>query len=102
MRFDMICEANGIDLRLTKPNHPWTHGQVEWMYRTTKDATVKRFHFDSHNKLRTLLADFMAAPTTSPAGSRPSAASRLRNTSTKSGHQSRVDSLSTRSSRCRD
>lgn len=21
-RFDMICEANGIEHRLTKPNHP--------------------------------------------------------------------------------
>ncbi len=26
MRFDMICEANGIEHRLTKPNHPWTNG----------------------------------------------------------------------------
>ncbi len=24
MRFDMICEANGIEHRLTKPNHPWS------------------------------------------------------------------------------
>jgi transposase InsO family protein len=24
----MICEANGIEHRLTKPNHPWTNGQV--------------------------------------------------------------------------
>ena len=31
MRFDMICEANGIEHRLTKPNHPWTNGQVERM-----------------------------------------------------------------------
>ena len=28
MRFDMICEANGIEHRLTKPNHPWTNGQL--------------------------------------------------------------------------
>jgi hypothetical protein len=27
-RFDMICEANVIEHRLTKPNHPWTNGQV--------------------------------------------------------------------------
>jgi hypothetical protein len=27
MRFDMICEANDIEHRLTKPNHPWTNGQ---------------------------------------------------------------------------
>ena len=26
MRFDMICEANGIEHRLTKPDHPWTNG----------------------------------------------------------------------------
>lgn len=44
MRFDMICEANGIEHLLTKPNHPWTNGQVERMNRTIKEATVKRFH----------------------------------------------------------
>ena len=61
MRFDMICEANGIEHRLTKPNHPWTNGQVERMNRTIKDATVKRFHYDDHNQLRTHLAHVMAA-----------------------------------------
>jgi transposase InsO family protein len=33
MRFDMICEANGIEHRLTKPNHPRTNGQVERMIK---------------------------------------------------------------------
>ncbi len=61
MRFDMICEANGIEHRLTKPNHPWTNGQVERMNRTIKDATVKRFHYDSHEQLRSHLADFLDA-----------------------------------------
>ena len=61
MRFEMICEANGIEHRLTKPNHPWTNGQVERMNRTIKDATVKRFHYDSHDQLRAHLTDFMAA-----------------------------------------
>ena len=61
MRFDMICDANGIEHRLTKPNHPWTNGQVERMNRTIKEATVKRFHYESHDQLRTHLADFMAA-----------------------------------------
>ena len=59
MRLDMICEANGIEHRLTKPNHPWTHGQVERMNRTIKEATVKRFHYESHDQLRTHLADLM-------------------------------------------
>lgn len=61
MRFDMICEANGIEQQLTKPNHPWTNGQVERMNRTIKEATVKRYHYDSHDQLLTHLADFMAA-----------------------------------------
>jgi hypothetical protein len=61
MRFNMICKANGIEHRLTKPNHPWTNGQVELMNRTIKDATVKRYHYDSHDQLRTHLADFMDA-----------------------------------------
>ncbi len=61
MRFDLICAANGIEHRLTKPNHPWTNGQVERMNRTIKDATVKRYHYDSHDQLRAHLADFMAA-----------------------------------------
>jgi hypothetical protein len=40
---------------------PWTNGQVERMNRTIKDATVKRFHYENHDQLRTHLADFMAA-----------------------------------------
>jgi transposase InsO family protein len=61
MRFDMICEANRIERRLTKPNHPWTNGQVERMNRTIKEATVKRFHHESHAQLHIHLADFTAA-----------------------------------------
>ena len=61
MRFDIICEVNDIEHRLTKPNHPWTNGQVERMNRTIKEATVKRFHYENHDQLRTHLADFMAA-----------------------------------------
>ena len=61
MRFDMICTANGIEHRLTKPNHPWTNGQVERMNRTIKEATIKRYHYDSHDQLRAHLTDFIAA-----------------------------------------
>ncbi|MBS1064240.1 transposase [Gluconobacter wancherniae] len=56
-----LSEEFGIEHRLTKPNHPWTNGQVERMNRTIKEATVKRFHYDSHEQLRTHLNDFMAA-----------------------------------------
>jgi len=75
MRFDMICEANGIEHRLTQPNHPWSYedqktvqwtvfpsgGQVERMNRTIKEATVRRYHYDSHDQLRSHLTDFLAA-----------------------------------------
>ena len=61
IRFDLICATNGIEHRLTKPNHPWTNGQVERMNRTIKDATVKRYHYDSHDQLRTHLRDFLDA-----------------------------------------
>jgi transposase InsO family protein len=60
-RFDMICEANGIEHRLTKPNHPWTNGQVERMNRTIKDATTKRYHYDSHKQLEQHLDLFLDA-----------------------------------------
>lgn len=59
--FDMRCQEHGIEHRLTKPNHPWTNGQVERMNRTIKEATVRRYYYDSHDQLRTHLADFLDA-----------------------------------------
>ena len=46
---------------LTKSRHPWTNGQVERMTRTIKDATVKQYHYETHNQLRQRLGDFVAA-----------------------------------------
>ena len=59
--FDMRCRENDIDHRLTKIKHPWTNGQVERMNRTIKDATVKRYHYDCHDQLRSHLGDFLSA-----------------------------------------
>ncbi|HEX8555480.1 MAG TPA: IS481 family transposase [Sphingomonas sp.] len=59
--FELACAQNDIDHRLTKPKHPWTNGQVERMNRTIKDATVKRYHYDSHDQLRQHLSDFVDA-----------------------------------------
>ena len=59
--FEAACADLDIEHRLTKPRHPWTNGQVERMNRTIKDATVKRFHYASHDQLRQHLADFVAA-----------------------------------------
>src|SRR3974390_154756 len=59
--FEYACAQNDIDHRLTKPKHPWTNGQVERMNRTIKDATVKRYFYETHNQLRSHLADFVTA-----------------------------------------
>jgi len=59
--FNRVCREHGIEHRLTKVKHPWTNGQVERMNRTIKDATVKRFHYDSHNQLRSHLQDLLDA-----------------------------------------
>jgi hypothetical protein len=42
-------------------DHIPDNGQVERMNRTIKDATVKRFYYESHDQLRSHLADFVVA-----------------------------------------
>ena len=59
--FEYACATNDVDHRLTKPKHPWPNGQVERMNRTIKDATVKRYFYESHEQLRTHLRDFVDA-----------------------------------------
>ena len=59
--FEYACARNDIDHRTTKPKHPWTNGQVERMNRTIKEATVKRFYYETHDQLRQHLANFVAA-----------------------------------------
>jgi hypothetical protein len=59
--FDRICRGQDIEHRLTKPNHPWTNGQVERMNRTLKDATVRRYHYDTRRQLEEHLAAFLDA-----------------------------------------
>jgi transposase InsO family protein len=59
--FEYACAQNDIDHRLTKPRHPWTNGQVERMNRTIKDATVRRYYYDSHDQLRHHLQLFLDA-----------------------------------------
>jgi len=59
--FDGVCRKHSIEHRLTKPNHPWTNGQVERMNRTLKDATVQRYYYETHDRLRGHLTDFVMA-----------------------------------------
>jgi transposase InsO family protein len=59
--FDRVCQKSGIDHRLTTTNHPWTNGQVERMNRTLKDATVKTYHYQTHDHLKAHLQAFLMA-----------------------------------------
>ena len=59
--FDRVCHEHGIDHRLTKTNHPWTNGQVERMNRTLKEATVRRYYYQTHQHLKEHLHTFQMA-----------------------------------------
>jgi len=59
--FDRVCQENDIEHRLTKVAHPWTNGQVERMNRTLKEATVKKFYYETHQHLKEHLNAFVNA-----------------------------------------
>lgn len=59
--FGRVCGAHEIEHRLTKINHPWTNGQVERMNRTLKEATVKRYYYQSHGQLKQHMQTFLMA-----------------------------------------
>jgi transposase InsO family protein len=99
--FDVACARNDIDHRLTKHKHLWTNGQVERTNRTIKEATVKRFHYYTHDELRSHLSDFVSAYNFAKR-LKALKVSRPTNTSARSGQKSPNDSRSIRSSKCRD
>jgi transposase InsO family protein len=57
----MCCDEHDIEQRMTKPRYPWTNGQVERMNRTIKEATVKRYYYNSHHQLKVHLHSFIMA-----------------------------------------
>jgi transposase InsO family protein len=59
--FDRVCQEHGLEHRLTQVNHPWTNGQVERMNRTLKEATVKKYYYQTHQHLKDHLQAFMMA-----------------------------------------
>lgn len=59
--FDLVCARENIDHRLTKVRHPWTNGQVERMNRTLKDATVKKYYYQTHDQLKEHMQTFLMA-----------------------------------------
>jgi transposase InsO family protein len=56
-----LGDALGVEHRLTTVNHPWTNGQVERTNRTIKEATVKRYYYQSHDHLKQHLHAFLMA-----------------------------------------
>lgn len=59
--FARVCQESDIEHRLTKVAHPWTNGQVERMNRTLKEATVKKFYYETHQHLKEHLTAFVNA-----------------------------------------
>ena len=59
--FDRVCHEHSIEHRLTKVSHSWTNGQVEHMNRTLKEATVKKYYYQTHQHLKQPLYDFVSA-----------------------------------------
>ncbi len=68
---------DGIERRLTKPYHPWTHGQAERMNRTVKASSrragaIKAFRYPDLEAPQAHVLAFVM-PATSPSTSRPCA-----------------------------
>ena len=59
--FGRVCQEYGIDHRLTNTNHPWTNGQVERMNRTLKEATVRKYYYQTHQHSKKHLHAFQMA-----------------------------------------
>jgi hypothetical protein len=59
--FARVCDGHAIAHRLTKTNHPWTNCQVERMNRTLKEATVKKYYYQTHQHLKEHLHAFLMA-----------------------------------------
>ena len=57
--FDVICQENNIEHRLTQFRHPWTNGQVEVTNRILKKATTKTYHYENVEELKHHLMAFL-------------------------------------------
>jgi transposase InsO family protein len=59
--FGRVCQEHRIEHRLTNTHHPWTNGQVERMNRTLKEATVKKYDYQTHQHRKEHLYAFLMA-----------------------------------------
>ena len=60
-RFTLKFTSLGIRHRRIKPYTPKTNGQVERFNRTLKEATTKRYHYESKQELERHLQEFVLA-----------------------------------------
>ena len=58
--FGWLCQAHGIEHRLTRPYHLWTDGQAERVVRALKGATVRTYHYETYRQLRRHIADYLS------------------------------------------
>lgn len=56
--FDRICKENNIEHRLTKASHPRKMAKLN---KTLKDATVRKYYYQSHQQFEEHLYDFVMA-----------------------------------------
>ena len=59
--FDMLCHANGIEHRLTKPKPLLDQRPSRANNRTLKEATVQRYQYDTHAQLTAHVHAFLMA-----------------------------------------
>ena len=100
--FAMRCRENGIEHRCTKINHPWTNGQVERMNRTIKEATVQRYHYDTHDAARAPPHRLRQCLQLRPPAEDPQGSHTIRIHLQSLDNTSQNDSPSIRSTKCRD
>ena len=56
--FEQACRESGIRHVMTKIKHPWTNGLIERTGKTIKEATVKRYQYDSPAEMIAALYGF--------------------------------------------
>ena len=59
--FARVCHESGMAQRVTTTNQPGTAGHVERMNRTLKEATVKRYYYETQDHLQGQLHAFLMA-----------------------------------------
>ena len=57
--FEKICQDREIEHCSTLVKHPWTNGMVEAMNKKVKANTIKRFHYESVDELKSHLYAYL-------------------------------------------